>query len=74
MEELSLRYASSSSQDFKSELTEALVAHLLPLQRETEKWRAQPDEVLRVLAASSARAQQLAEDTMLSVRRAAGYA
>jgi tryptophanyl-tRNA synthetase len=67
------RFADASAQAFKGALTELLVARLGPIGREMRRLEGDPAYVDGVLAAGAEAARGYAEESMVELRRVAGY-
>jgi tryptophanyl-tRNA synthetase len=72
LEQIERDYVGKGYGDFKKDLAEALVLFLLPLQAKIKTYLKHEDDLIKILAAGSARARQEAEKKMELVRKRIG--
>ncbi|OGF48978.1 tryptophan--tRNA ligase [Candidatus Giovannonibacteria bacterium RIFCSPLOWO2_12_FULL_44_25] len=72
VQELEKKYADKNYAEFKSDLADALVAALSPIQKKYKELAQNHENVLRILKECSVRAREVAEATMKDVRAKIG--
>lgn len=57
---------------FKEDLADALIEHIIPIQKELSRLKADPSYLSQILCEGNARASKIAQSTMQEVREAVG--
>lgn len=70
--EIEEMYQGKGYKEFKAGLAEVVIDHLAPIQTSYTEWMARPDELQTILAEGASDARNIAEDTMVYVRRSVG--
>jgi tryptophanyl-tRNA synthetase len=71
-EDLANKYAGKGMKELKEDLAEALIYHLTPLQALINRHLSQPDELERIVAEGSARANEIAAKKIAEVKAKMG--
>ena len=71
--ELCTQYATSSAVQFKNDLTEVIIHHLSPIQKELQRYTNDPGYIHQVLENGGQQAREIAATTMKEIRQAVGY-
>lgn len=72
MADIAAKYEGKGMKNLKEDLAEALTAHLSPLQESIQGFLAHPDELEKVVAAGSQRANELANQKIAQVKHKMG--
>ena len=72
MDEIAARYATKGSKFLKDDLAEALTLYLTPLQAEIKGWLKNKDELQKIIKIGSEAAEELAQKTLVEVKKKIG--